>query len=292
MACENPLKGWRRADNVGPLRFGPMPQDGHLWWPLNVPCGVCVLCREEQARQWGVRITHEAQMHDENAFLTLTYDEKHLPEYNSLNYEHLQKFWKRLRHHLGPLRYYAVGEYGDKSLRPHYHACVFGHAFVQGRRMLRESPTLLWTNRMLEEAWGMGFVSVGALNFETARYTASYVTKKLRSKQVYVRVDEESGELIPLVQPRCFASRDPAIGGTWLAEYGWQVYQHDRVVINGRPQKPPKAYDRWLEKTEGKEAIAKIKERRQFKASKSKPQDARARAEIARARAKMKRKSV
>lgn len=292
MACEAPMKGWRRADNVGPLRFGVMPQDGHLWWPINIPCGVCILCREEQARQWGVRITHEAAMHDENAFLTLTYDDKHLPDHNSLNYEHLQKFWKRLRHHLGPLRYYAVGEYGDKSLRPHYHACVFGHAFVQGRRMLRESPTLLWTNGMLEEAWGMGFVSVGALTFETARYTASYVTKKLRSKQTYVRVDEESGELIPLVQPRCFASRDPAIGGTWLAQWGEHVYELDRVVINGRPQKPPKAYDRWLEQTKGKEAIAKIKERRQIKASKRKPQDARARAEIARARAKTKKKSV
>jgi len=292
MACEHPLKGWRRADNVGPLRFGPMPQDGQLWWPLNVPCGNCILCREEQARQWGVRITHEAAMHEENAFITLTYSDNNLPEHNSLNYEDLQKFWKRLRHHLGPLRYYAVGEYGDKTLRPHYHACVFGHAFMQDRRLLRESPTLLWTSPMLEEAWGKGHVSVGALTFETARYTASYVTKKLRSKQTYVRINEEDGELIPLVQPRCFASRDPAIGGTWLAEFGKYVYDHDHVVINGRPQKPPKSYDRWLEKTQGKEAVAKIKEQRQKKAAKAKSQDARARAEIARARAKMKSKSV
>jgi len=286
------MKGWRRADNVGPLRFGPMPQDGQLWWPLNIPCGQCILCREEQARQWGVRITHEASMHDYNSFVTLTYADEHLPPYNSLNYEDLQKFWKRLRHHLGAMRYYAVGEYGDKTQRPHYHACVFGHSFIENRKILRETPTLLWTSPMLEEAWGLGHVSVGALTFETARYTASYVTKKLRSKQTYVRINEEDGELIPLVQPRCFASRDPAIGGTWLAEFGARVYDHDRVVINGKPQKPPKSYDRWLEATQGKEAIAKIKEKRQIKAAKAKPQDAHARAKIARARAKQKSKPI
>jgi len=292
MACEFPLKGWRRADNVGPLRFGPMPQDGHLWWPLNVPCGQCILCREEQAMQWGVRITHEAQMHENNAFITLTYADEHLPAYSSLNYEDLQKFWKRLRWHLGPLRYYAVGEYGDKTNRPHYHACIFGHAFTEGKRLLREQPTHLWTSPMLEEAWGLGMVSVGALTFETARYTASYVTKKLRSKQTYVRINEEDGELIPLVQPRCFASRDPAIGGTWLAEYGKWVYDHDHVVINGRPQKPPKMYDRWLEKEKGKEAVEEVKKKRQEKAARAKPKNAHARAEVARARAKRKPKSV
>jgi len=291
MACEKPMKGWRRADNVGSLHFGGMPQDGRMWWPINVPCGTCILCREEQARQWAVRIAHESMMHEENAFITLTYADEHLPQYNSLNYEDLQRFWKRLRHHLGALRYYAVGEYGDKTLRPHYHACVFGHAFIASRTILRESPHLLWTSPLLEEAWGLGHVSVGALTYESARYTASYINKKLRSKQQYVRVDEKTGELIALEQPRAYMSLNPAIGLNWLTQFGDQVYQGDYVVINGRRQKPPKYYDRWLEKR-SKIALKMIKETRAEKAEKQKPQDARARAEIARARAKRKPKSV
>jgi len=231
-------------------------------------------------------------MHLVSSFITLTYDEKHLPRWGSLKYDDLQKFWKRLRKDLGPLRYYAVGEYGDRSNRPHYHACVFGHAFLEGRKLLRKTPSMLWTSPQLEKAWGLGMVSVGALTYESARYTASYVTKKLRSHQKYVRVDEETGELLELVQPRSFASRDPAIGGTWLEAYGNQVHGPDRVIINGRPQKPPKSYDRWLEKTQGEEALKQVKEKRLIRATKQKPKNAHARAENARARAKSKRKSV
>lgn len=290
MSCEAQLKAWRRADFVGPLRFGNMPQDGNLWWPIELPCGLCILCREEQARQWAVRIYHEATQHKENAFITLTYSNEHLPEYNSLAYtKDMQKFWKRLRHHYGDLRYYAVGEYGDQSLRPHYHACVFGHAFMEERRILRKTPTMLWTSPALEEAWGLGHVSVGALTIQTARYTASYVTKKLRSKQQYVRIDEKTGELIPLEQPRAYSSK--GIAGDWLEQYGNQVYAHDHVVIEGRPQKPPKYYDRWLEKR-SPIALQMIKEQRTEKENKKGKKDARARAEIARARTRNKPKKI
>jgi len=187
------------------------------------------------------------------------------------------------------MRYYAVGEYGDESLRPHYHACVFGHSFTEGRIILRETPTLLWTTMPLERAWGLGNVSVGALNFKTARYTASYVTKKLRSKQQYVRVDEASGELIPLEQPRAYMSRN--LGKKWWDTNYNFVTAHDKVVIDGRPQKPPKAYDRWLEK-KSEIALELIKEnRRKLSQSQSKEQN-RARARSAHARAKQKKKSI
>lgn len=292
MPCEKPITAFRPA-NGGPVRFGSSaPNDGKAYITTALPCGTCILCREEQARQWAVRIAHESTLHTENAFITLTLSDEHLPEHNSLAYKlHMQPFWKRLRHHLGPLRYYAVGEYGDKTKRPHYHACVFGHAFLQGRVMLREQPYQLWTSPMLEEAWGLGHVSVGALNISTARYTASYVTKKLRAKQQYVRIDEDTGELIPLEQPRAYMSLNPAIGKAWLEEFGSQVYVHDHVVIEGRPQKPPKYYDRWLEKR-SKIALQMVKEVRIARAKKAPSKDARARAEVARARAKSKKKSI
>lgn len=218
--------------------------------PMQLPCGNCLLCQEEKARQQAVRIYHEALLHSESAFLTLTYDDKHLPPYGGLRYEDLQKFWKRVKLQLlrklrTKVRYYAVGEYGDKAGRPHYHACIFGYAFVQDRVITRRTPSLLWTSPMLEEAWGLGGVRVGALNFTTARYTASYVTKKLRSRQQYVRTDETTGELIPLEQPRAFMSRN--LGKRWWIENRDYVTAHDMVIINGRPQKPPRAYDKWLQ---------------------------------------------
>lgn len=289
MSCGKPLDAYRPASG-GPLSFNRphTGQAGIHYHKLQIPCGQCILCRLEHARQWAVRITHEATLHDASSFITLTYNDENLPPHSGLRYADLQKFWKRLRKKLGKLRYYAVGEYGDETHRPHYHACLFGHAFTDNRIMLRTQPTLLWTHPMLEEAWGMGNVSVGALTFETAQYTAAYVTKKLGKKR-YVRVDEETGELIQLEQPRAFMSLRPAIGREWLTDYGNAVYAHDQVVINGRPQKPPKYYDQWLAKR-SEIALSMIKERRMEEGKKLTPDENKARLTNASARAKLRAK--
>lgn len=249
MACEKPNKAWQRGAS-GRLRFKqPEAGDSIGYIEIEVPCGTCILCREEYARQTAVKIHHESMMHEEGAFITLSYKDEHLPEHNSLNYEDIHRFWKRERQRLWrtahiKLRHYTVGEYGDKTLRPHYHACVFGYGYLNNRVMLRETPTLLWTTPELEKAWGLGFVSVGALNYATASYTASYITKKLRSKQQYVRTDTETGELIPLEQPRAFMSDN--LGKTWWSKYGKYLEDNDWVIVNGTRQKPPKTYDKWM----------------------------------------------
>lgn len=283
MPCAKPLTAYRPA-NGGPLSFTRGTGE-----KLEIPCGQCILCRLEHARQWAVRITHEATLHAENGFLTLTYRDEELPPHGQLHYPHLQKFWKRLRKEVGPLRYFAVGEYGDETNRPHYHACLFGHAFANGRTILRQKPNLLWTHPLLEEIWGHGTVSVGALTFETAQYTASYVTKKIVGKRQYVRLDEETGELVQVVQPRAFMSLKPAIGREWLESWGKHVYDHDRVIINGRPQKPPKYYDTWL-KTTNERALAQTKEKRKKEAKKSTPEENAAKAANALARKKASRR--
>lgn len=289
MPCERTITAYQPARG-GPVRFN-QPRDGRAYNKIELPCGHCILCRLEHARQWAVRITHEAQLHLQSSFVTLTYDDAHLPAHNSLHYPDLQKFWKRLRKTHAPIRYYAVGEYGDITNRPHYHACIFGHAFIKNRVILKTEPYLLWTNQELTETWGLGHVSVGALTFQTAQYTASYVTKKLNAKRQYVRIDETTGELVPLVQPRAFMSLKPAIGRDWLDEHGEHTYDHDHVVINGRPQKPPKYYDRWLEQTNTTH-FKKVKEKRRSKATKLTEDQTRARARNAHARAKTKTKSV
>lgn len=257
---------------------------------LQIPCGTCILCREEQNRQTAIRLTHEATCHEKNSFVTLTYSNANLPKYGSLDYRHLETFWKRLRKQFGPMRYYAVGEYGDKTLRPHYHACIFGHDFTEDAIIAQEQPHRLWINLELTRCWGLGDVKVGALTYETARYTASYVTKKLRTKQRYVRVDEETGELVAITQPKAFMSRN--LGKEWWLTWGHQLKDHDRVVINGTEQKPPKAYDRWLLENGEEEELIKIKTKRQEKAKPQTREETHARARSAHARAERKSKSI
>lgn len=296
MPCEAPLTAYRPTSG-GPVFFN-RPQ--HTTYnPIQLPCGKCILCRQEHARQWAVRITNEASLWEVNSFVTLTYDDQHLPEDENLNYKHLQDFWKRLRKRVGPLRYYSVGEYGDKTNRPHYHACIFGHAFEQDRIILRTSPYLLWTSPTLLDVWGKGHVSVGALTFQTAQYTASYVTKKLGYKHRYTKLDCVSGELLDMVQPRAFISngggrqtgRQAAIGKLFLEKSGKNIYDHDRVMINGKPQKPPKYYDNWL-KQQSEIVHEMIKENRKTNAKVLTPDELRACAINARARKKLKTNTI
>lgn len=295
MACESPIRAYQKGGG-GPLSFHPpnTNKEAATWRALDIPCGICILCRQETARQWAVRIGHEAQMHEESCFITLTYSDDYLPEWGSLNYDHLVKFWKKLRnfmhaHHAGKkVRYYAVGEYGDESLRPHYHACLFGHAFTRGREIVQQNP-MFWTSNDLALLWPYGMHRIGMITHETAQYTASYVLKKLRHKQQYVRVEEETGELIPLEQPRSFMSKN--LGKEWWRLYGRHVSAHDIVVVNGRVQKPPKQYDRWLGAID-EVRLEEIKKRRKELSKTETPQERRARAQNAHARAKRKSKKV
>jgi len=288
MACEEAIQAWRPTLG-GALSFKP-PRDGHHWTKIQVPCGTCILCRKEQARQWAMRITHEAAQHEENCFLTLTYDNDHLPDDGGLRYRDLTLFWKRLRKHIGRLRYYAVGEYGDKSLRPHYHACLFGHAFTENRIYIRDGDKPLWTTQQLIDTWQQGHVSVGALNYGTASYTASYIHKKLNKKQQYVKVDETTGELIRLEQPRAFMSRGgrdgKGIASGWIEQWKRYTYDHDHVVMNGTPGKPAKYYDQKLKK-ENEPLFNEIKKERMKNQQKQTEEQLRARARNAHAHAKL-----
>lgn len=294
MACEHPRRAFRTFESVRMFKSTDKEYYSKDYKGLEIPCGTCILCREEQARQQAIRIAHEATGYAENSFVTLSYADKYLPRWGSLNYDDFHKFNDRARKRYDNYRYYGVGEYGTKSKRAHYHLAIFGKAFIEKRIITQTSPYLLWTSPELEALWGLGQVKVGVLNFRTANYTASYITKKLRSKQQYVRVDEETGELIPLEQPRAFMSRN--LGKEWWYQWGEQTHVNDYVVLEGRRQKPPKAYDRWLKEKDNivgpvleeganEKRLRKIKERRIEKAEKQDKAKTHARAEIARARA-------
>jgi len=138
-----------------------------------VPCGKCFACRKERSQAWGLRLMLESIEHKDNVFLTLTYDELDVPYvtdgvnfYKSLKKTDLQKFWKRLRKDLDyKISYYAVGEYGDETGRPHYHAIVFGLSAYE--------------RQIVQDNWTHGHVEVDSVDLASCYYVAGYCQKKL-----------------------------------------------------------------------------------------------------------------
>lgn len=153
------------------------------------PCGRCLPCKLNKARTWQHRIMLETKSHAFSIFVTLTYAEEYVP-FNMqgdliLQKKDLQKFLKRLRRkYNAPIRYFAVGEYGDRTDRPHYHLCIFGMS-------IEDTPCI-------ESAWSkkhecIGNIHTGNVEKESARYIAGYTIKKLTNKddsRLYGRTPE------------------------------------------------------------------------------------------------------
>ena len=214
--------------------------------------GRCVGCRLERSRQWAVRCMHEASLYDFNSFVTLTYDNEHLPEYNSLDYKHFQDFMKRLRKRFSgtTIRFYMCGEYGDESLRPHYHACLFNCFFPDRRRRPgSNSGAILYTSEILSKLWPFGLSSIGDVTFESAAYVARYVLKKVTGDDAdshYRSIDPLTGEVSVRVPEFAHMSLKPGIGAGWFDKFGSDVFPHDFVVSRGTEAKPPRFYDKLL----------------------------------------------
>ena len=117
---------------------------GELKYPLRMPCGRCSHCRLKRSREWAIRCMHEASLYVPtvdnpsgrgNCFITLTYNNAHLPEHDSLCKRDFQLFMKRLRKRFGSgIRYYMCGEYGGKYGRPLYHALLFNCFFPDRKK--------------------------------------------------------------------------------------------------------------------------------------------------------------
>lgn len=243
MPCFHPIPAWRSQEltkngkrGVTFSRRNGTPRE------LEIPCGQCIGCRLEKARQWAMRIEHERKLHGNSAFITLTYDDANVPANGSLRPKDFTDFMKRLRHHHGELRYFQCGEYGETTKRPHHHAVVFGYWPSDGRllnRLSKDNP--LWTSPELERIWGHGQVSYGAVTFESASYVAGYVTKKITGPRAEAHYQGRVPEYATM-------SRRPGIGRGAFELYHQEIYQDDFVVMNGVPMKPPRYYDRVLEK--------------------------------------------
>lgn len=246
MACYAPLRAHASPGPDGgkaAIRFRPTLGST----PVELSCGQCIGCRVDRVTDWTARIMHEAQLHAVNQFITLTYDDSN--NSGSLWKRDLQLFWKRLRKKFGKLRYFACGEYGEETWRPHYHAVIFGLILPDLKPYKKTSAGQLYTSETLRKLWDLGQVVVGPVTAESARYVAGYINKKLTGPQakVYDLVDKTSGEITLRTPPFALMSRRPGIGAEWLDKYAADVYPKDQIVLGGKIiGNAPKFYDERL----------------------------------------------
>jgi len=245
--CYRPQTAYQKSV-AGPTGKRPITfkwRKGYYKLPVQLPCGGCIGCRLDRSKQWALRCVNEASQHKENCFITLTYRDADLPADNSLDKRHMQLFMKRLRKKCGPdIRFFQCGEYGDLNGRPHYHACLFNFDFPDKKLWKREKDNPLYTSELLEERWGLGFCSVGALTMQSSAYVARYILKKVtgtRAPSHYEWTDPKTGE-IHQRSPE-YATMSKGIGRGWIEKYRSDVYPHDYVVQGGKKYKPPRYYD-------------------------------------------------
>lgn len=270
MTCYNPITAYQTES--GCIVFNEMKRHGNTR-ALKIPCGQCIGCRLERSRQWAIRCVHESQMHKENCFITLTYNDEHLPHRGQIQYSDFQKFMKRLRkkEKEKQIKYYMGAEYGDINERPHYHACIFGHDWPDKKHHANSpSGEKIYTSEELQELWPYGYSSTANVSFHSAAYIARYCLKKVTgqaAEEHYKRTDE-NGEYQKIPEFNKMSLK-PAIGKTWLEKYKGDVYNNDHVIINGVACNPPKYYDKLLKRMD-KDRLEELKECREENAAKHK----------------------
>lgn len=244
MPCFNPTTAYRMDD--GAISFGRVGELGGR--EVSLPCGRCAGCRKNLALMWSLRCQHEASLHDRNCFVTLTYDDDHVPW--GLEKAKLQTFLKNLRNRIGRYRYFAVGEYGGQSFRPHYHLLLFGVWFPDAA-LSRPGSRPLWRSSVLESLWREGFSSIGMVDEGTARYTCGYVVKKLDGeKGPRKKLDLMTGEVIEVPREFALMSRRPGLGQGWLKKNWKEVFAEEKcevVLTGGAKVAPPRYYHKMLE---------------------------------------------
>lgn len=243
---------------------------------LEVPCGKCVGCRLEYSRQWANRCVLESVVHPEstNWFLTLTIDDDHLilgkEGFATVHFDDVSEFMKRLRdrwdHQHGVssgIRFYACSEYGDTTMRPHYHMLVFGLPLYDLELYKTTgNGDVLYKSMELTELWKQGYVVVGEFNWNTAAYTARYVMKKQTGK------DAAKYEALGIERENVRMSRRPGIAKPFYEANVNSIYDLDEIVLPStkdgqlRVISPPKYFDKCLDR-DNPDLLKYIKENRE-----------------------------
>ncbi len=254
-----------------------------LKWKVEpIPCGNCMECRIQHAKEWAFRCMKEAKEYENNVMLTLTYNDEHIPKGRKIDAEtgeigesytlckrDVQLFLKRLRkaYNDQKIRYYMCGEYGEQFGRPHYHIIIF-NLKVEDMKPYKISKTewsneknVLYKSKTIDRLWGKGFVDLNEVNYETCAYVARYVTKKYKASDS-ADVYEMRGQ----VPEYTCMSRKPGIGYAFY-ERNKEKFENEetfwQVTKKGlQEMKPGRYFDKQLEK-DNPERMEEIKRHRE-----------------------------
>lgn len=243
MACLKPLAAYFSSvvNPTGKRSLVFNAKASHSGVPVRVPCGQCIECRLDNARQKATRAEQEFRMwsatHD-SAFVSLTYSDNNLPSGGTLVKRDLQLFMKRLRKERGDgIRFIACGEYGENTFRPHYHVVLFNCGFSDKRRCgTGKAGDPLYNSESLDGLWPLGHAVIGSVTFDSIMYVSKYVNKKVTGDAAA----SHYGDRLPEFGT---CSRRPGIGSSYFLKYGAALYEHDMCVIKGKEVKVPRYYD-------------------------------------------------
>ena len=272
---------------------------------VRIPCGQCIGCRMDYAREWTSRLMCELQDYEENEcwFVTLTYSPEALAgkEYVSdngkvvksfvtpavdkdgvvidqlwtLSKKDIQNFMKRLRRKLKDqkIRFYCCGEYGGETYRCHYHLILFGCRLPDGDLTLYKQSKLgylYYNSRLLSDVWPFGFVVLGRVTPESCGYTARYMLKKQKGEDRNVYYD------VNLEPPFTLCSRKPGLGFNYY-QLHYKDSDRDFFVLpterGNYTFPPPRYFDRLLEQDKPEQAEIKKEKKKEFVYDKRKAED-------------------
>lgn len=232
-------------------------------------CGRCLECKIKESKQWAQRSVAESEMHVDNWFITLTYNDEHLPPsvptfsrhnyefgfWFPLLYEDFEGFKKRLLEHMryhfdvDGIRFLMCGEYGPKTGRPHFHVIFYGLPLPDVQKhcdvTVGGKKYVYLTSKLIEDKWGKGFVTIGEVNWNTSAYVARYVLKKFSNLEEYdyCKLCYENGRE-PLPPEMRQASRRPGLGRPYFEAHKDEIYPLDKVVLpNGNVVQPCSYFD-------------------------------------------------
>lgn len=285
MVCYTPLRAYRRTSIKGSeIKFNVPASETSKYLKLDLACGQCIGCRIDRSRAWALRCVHEASLYYYNTFITLTYDDQHMPDNAGLRKKDFQNFMKELRRkyigktrndgkkmpeQIKTIRFFQCGEYGeacrycgyDRSNcicseyvpglgRPHHHAILFNFDFPDKVLEAKKKDYCEYSSEILDKLWKKGLHSIGEVSFKSAAYCARYVTKKItgpKAKDHYQKVDYRTGAVYQVEPEYITMSRRPGIGYDWYQKYKSDCYPKDHLTTEGKYIKVPKYYDKQYE---------------------------------------------
>ena len=240
---------------------------------MKIPCGKCIGCKEAKSKSWATRCSLEAEQWEQNYFVTLTYNDEHLPredelinkktgevfqndnwEQGHLVKEELQEFMKDLRaywkyhYNHDNIRFFSCGEYGgsiDGTHRPHYHLILFNLPRPTWELQIRKidaDGNIHWTHEGIEKCWmdkrypGQN-ISKGFVDICEVNWdTCAYVARYTVKKEGGKKTDEwyfEQGKTPEFIN----MSRKPGIGLDFFSKNFQDIYKNDEIIIKGHREK-------------------------------------------------------